>query len=128
MLIISSVCSRDPELLLHAAGFTTGYVRLVGQEPAPSKCVLLSTSREVRHSMKGWVFSQEGDQWSVRFECTGFGWAFRHHLSGLVVHSGCSEFAWFISRLVLIFALPLDFHGRVRVVQVHVSSCRTSWY
>ena len=31
--------SRDPELLLSAARFTTGYVRLVGQEPAPSKCV-----------------------------------------------------------------------------------------
>ena len=28
--------SRDPELLLHAARFTTQYVRLVGQEPAPS--------------------------------------------------------------------------------------------
>ena len=26
-------------LLLSAARFTTGYVRLVGQEPAPSKCV-----------------------------------------------------------------------------------------
>ena len=33
--------SRNPELLLHAARFTTQYVRLVGQEPAPSKCVLL---------------------------------------------------------------------------------------
>ena len=32
--------SRDPDLLLKAARFTTGYVRLVGQEPAPSKCVL----------------------------------------------------------------------------------------
>ena len=31
--------SRDPDLLLNAARFTTGYVRLVGQEPAPSKCV-----------------------------------------------------------------------------------------
>ena len=59
--------SRDPDLLLAAARFTTGYVRQVGQEPAPSKCVLLSTSREVRKSMKGWVLSQEGDQWSVRF-------------------------------------------------------------
>ena len=36
--------SRDPAVLLRAARFTTGYVRLVGQEPAPSKCVLLSTS------------------------------------------------------------------------------------
>ena len=33
--------SRDPGLLLHAARFTTGYVLLVGQEPAPSKCVLV---------------------------------------------------------------------------------------
>ena len=37
--------SGDPDLLLRVARFTTGYVRLVGQEPAPSKCVLLSTSR-----------------------------------------------------------------------------------
>ena len=35
--------SSDPCLLLRAARFTTGYVRLVGQEPAPSKCVILST-------------------------------------------------------------------------------------
>ena len=54
--------SREPELLLHAARFTTGYVRLVGQEPAPSKCVLLSTSRAVRGSMKDWVLSREGDR------------------------------------------------------------------
>ena len=33
--------SRDPGVLLRAARFTTGYVRLVGQEPAPSKCVFL---------------------------------------------------------------------------------------
>ena len=37
--------STNPGLLLNAARFTTSYVRLVGQEPAPSKCVLLSTSR-----------------------------------------------------------------------------------
>ena len=54
--------SRDPEVLLSAARFTTGYVRLVGQEPAPSKCVLMSTSRVVRSSMRGWVVSDEGHQ------------------------------------------------------------------
>ena len=81
--------SRDPDLLLAAARFITGYVRLVGQEPAPSKCVFLSTSREVRYSMKGWVLSQEGDQWSVRFDARDFGWAFGHHLSGLVFNSCC---------------------------------------
>ena len=41
MLIILSVSSRYPDLLLSAARFTAGYVRLDGQEPAPSKCVLL---------------------------------------------------------------------------------------
>ena len=108
--------SRDPDLLLNAARFTTGYVRLVGQEPAPSKCVLLSTSREVRKDMKGWVLSQEGDQWSVNFDV--------RHLGG---HLDTTFRGWsatlaarvrlVISRLVLIFVLPLDFHGRVRVVR-----------
>ena len=60
--------SRNPDLLLDAARFTTGYVRLVGQELAPSKCVLLSTSRVVRKDMKDWVLSHEGDRWSVKFD------------------------------------------------------------
>ena len=58
--------SRDPDLLLSAARFTTGYLRLVGQELAPGKCVLLSTSRDVRKDMGSWVLSQEGDKWSVK--------------------------------------------------------------
>ena len=58
--------SRDPLRLLRAAEFTTGYVRLVGQEPAPSKCVHLSTSREVRRDMRDWVLSDGGDKWSVK--------------------------------------------------------------
>ena len=49
--------SGDPDLLLNAAQFTTGYVRLVGQEPAPGKCVLLSTSRDVWKDMKEWILS-----------------------------------------------------------------------
>ena len=32
-----------------------------------------------------------------------------------------------LSRLVLIFALPLDFHGRVRVVRSNVSACCPAW-
>ena len=72
--------SGDPGLLLHADRLTTGYVRLVGQEHAPSKCVLLSTSREVRKDMREWVLSQEGDKWSVKFDVRdlvghpGFSW------------------------------------------------------
>ena len=103
-------------MLLHAARFTTGYVRLVGQEPAPCKCVLLSTSREVRKGMKAWVLSQEGDQWSVRFDVRDFGGyldtTFRGWSSTLA-----ARVRLVMSRFVLIFVLPLDFHGRVRVVR-----------
>ena len=37
-----------PALLLRAARFTTGYVCLVGQEPAPSKCVLRTCAQQGR--------------------------------------------------------------------------------
>ena len=96
--------SRIPDLLLSAAMFTTRYVRLVGQEPAPGKCVLLSTSREVRKDMKDWVLSQDGDRWSVKFDVrdlgghldtTFRGWSstlatrvrLPAHLAGYVIHS-----------------------------------------
>ena len=44
--------SRDPGVVLRAARFTSGYVRLVGQEPAPSKCVLMITSKVGRKEMR----------------------------------------------------------------------------
>ena len=48
--------SRDPDLLLDAARYTTGNVRLVCQEPAPSKRVLLCTSSGLSGLMYGiWV-------------------------------------------------------------------------
>ena len=53
MLTISSVFLGILEYFLRAARFTTEYVRLVGQEPAPSNCVLMSTSRAVRDALCG---------------------------------------------------------------------------
>ena len=67
--------SRDPAALLRAARFTVGYVRLVGQEPAPGKCVLTSTSRAVRNDMRGWVVTDEGDRWSVKVDVRDLGGA-----------------------------------------------------
>ena len=108
--------SRDPDLLLNAARLPTGCVRLVGQELAPSKCVLLSTSTDVRKSMKGWALSDGGDKWSVKLDVRDLGGqldtTFRGWSSTLA-----ARVRLVISRLVLIFALPLDFHGRVRVVR-----------
>ena len=108
--------SRDPEVLLGAARFTTGYVRLVGQEPAPSKCVLMSTSRVVRSNMRGWIVSDEGHQWSVKLDVRDLG----GHLD-TTLHGWSSTLAsrvrLVIARLILVFALPLDFHGRLWVLR-----------
>ena len=52
------------------------YVRLVDQEPAPSKCVLMSTSRAVRSAMRGWVVSDEGHRdLGGHFDTTFHGWS-----------------------------------------------------
>ena len=108
--------SRDPGLLLHAGRFTTHHVRLVGQEPAPSKCVWTSTSRDVQKHMKDWVLSLGGDKWSVKFDV----WDLGGHLD--TTFRGWSatlaaRVRLVISRLVFFCVLPLDFHGRVRVVR-----------
>ena len=62
--------STDPAALLRAARFT---VRLVGQELATRKCVLLSTSRIVRSDMRDWVVTDEGDRWSVKLDVRDLG-------------------------------------------------------
>ena len=60
--------SRDLAVLLRTARFTTGYVRLVGQELAPSKCVLVRASKVVRRGMRDWTLTNEGDRWTVKLD------------------------------------------------------------
>ena len=64
---------RDPGFLLRAARITTGYDRLVGQEPAPGKCVLFGTSEAVRAEMRGWVLSDEGHMSIVKLDVRDLG-------------------------------------------------------
>ena len=106
--------SSDPGLLLHAARFTTGYVLSVGQELAPSECALLRSSGDVRRDTKSWVLSGEGDWWSVKFDVRDLGGHLDTTFRGWSATLAAGV-RLFISRFVLIFALPLDFHGRVRV-------------
>ena len=108
--------SNDLEVLLHAARFTTWYVRLVGQEPAPSKCVLMSTSRLVRKDVRDWTFFQERDKWCVKLDVRDL----RGHLdttlrgwsATLAAGVGLES-----TRLLMVAVLPLDFHGRLRAVR-----------
>ena len=111
----SKCVSRDPGVLLRAARLTTGCVRLVGQEPAPQKCVLMSTSRAVRNDMRGWVVT-EGHRLSVKLDVRDLGGHLDSTFRGLSA-TLATRYRLVIARLVLILALPLDFHGRFRVVR-----------
>ena len=108
--------SGDPAALLRPARFTFGYVRLVGQEPGPWKCVLMSTSRVVRSDMRDWVVTDEGDRWSVKLDVRDLGghldFTFRGWSTTLA-----TRVRLVVAMLVLVFALPLDFYGRLRVVR-----------
>ena len=118
--------SRDPDLLLNAAKFTTGYVRLVGQELAPSKCVLLSTSGVVRRDMKDWVLSQEGDKWSVKFDVRDLGGHLDTTFRGWSA-TLAARVRLVIARLVFDFCPAFRFSWAGACGAVYVSACCPSW-
>ena len=76
----------------------------------------MSTSRVVRSGMRGWIVSDEGHQWSVKLDVRDLG----GHLD-TTFHGWSSTLATrvrlVISRLILVSALPFDFHGRLRVLR-----------
>ena len=63
-----------PRALFESAHFTAQYVRSVGQDVSPGKCVLLSTSRAVRRAMKLWDISGDGGFWKVQLDVRDLGW------------------------------------------------------
>ena len=93
--------SGDPGLLLSAARFTTGYVRLVGQVSV----YFWSTSRVVRKDMKFDVRDLGGEEGHL--DTTFRGWS----------STLAARVRLVLSRLILIFALPLDFQVPVCIVR-----------
>ena len=76
----------------------------------------MSTSRAVRSALRGWVVSDEGHRWSVKLDVRDLGGPLDttfHGWSSILA----SRVRLVIFRLVLVFALPLDFHGRLRVLR-----------
>ncbi len=61
-----SCSSERPPALFESARFTAQYVRSVGQDVSPGKCVFLSTSKSVRKAMKLWDVSGNGGFWKVQ--------------------------------------------------------------
>ena len=67
-------CSAErPRALFESASFTAQYVRSVGQDVSPGKCVLLSTSKSVRKAMKLWDISGDGGFWKVQLDVRDLG-------------------------------------------------------
>ena len=67
-------CSAErPGALFESARFTARYVRSVGQDVSPAKCVLLSTSKSVRRTMKFWDISGGGSFWKVQLDVRDLG-------------------------------------------------------
>ena len=59
---------KSVDSVLAAAQYTVSYVRAVGQEASPSKCVLLSTSKAARRRVTAWRNRNEGCFWSVKLD------------------------------------------------------------
>ena len=62
-----------PRALFESAHFTAKYVRLVGQDVSPGKCVRLSTYKAVRRAVKLWDISIDGGFWKVQLDVRDLG-------------------------------------------------------
>ena len=83
-------------------------VRQVGQEPAPSKCVLMSTSRAVRSDMRCWVVTDEGDRWLGKLDVRDLGGHLDTTFRGWSA-TLAKRVRLVIARLVLVFFLHTGF-------------------
>ena len=75
--------------------------------------------------MKGWVLSQEGDKWSVRFDVRDRGIWILPFVRGLATLA--ARFRLVISRLVFDFCSPFRFSWSSPCGQVHVFACSSPW-
>ena len=98
-----------PRALFESAYFTARYVRLVGQDVAPGKCVLLSTSKAVRRAMKLWDISGEGG--FGRFSLMSLDFTYRARAGTLSRRIGATV------GVAAVGALPLGFHVKLGLVR-----------
>ena len=72
--------------------------------------------QDCANDMRGWIVTDEGDKWSIKLDVRDLGGhldtTFRGWSSTLA-----SRARLVIARLVIIFVLPLDFYGSLRVIR-----------
>ena len=112
-------CSAErPRALFESARFTAQYVRSVGQDVSPGKCVLLSTSKSVRKAMKLWDISGDSGFWKVQLDVRDLGghldFAFRARAGTLSQRVGEATVGVGVAS---VGALPLGFRVQLRLVR-----------
>ena len=65
--------TTDGRSLLSAAKYTDLYIRAVGQEASPRKCVLLSTSKATRKRMNNWAILAGDKSWGTKLDVRDLG-------------------------------------------------------
>ena len=85
----------------------------------------MSTSKAVRDDMRNWVLSQEGDQWSVKFDVRDLGGHLDTTFRGWSA-TLAARVRLVLARLVLIFALPFGFSWSNSCCSFYVSACCSS--
>ena len=110
-------CSAErPRALFESARFTAQYVRSVGQDVSPGKCVLLSSSKSVRKAMKLWDISGDGGFWKVQLDVRDldghFDFTFRARAGTLSKRVGEATVG-----VASVGALPLGFQVKLGLVR-----------
>ena len=65
MFLLFKCSSYNSDLLLASAQYTVAYVKAVGQEASPSKCMFLSMSKATRKRMTAWRHEDAGCLWAA---------------------------------------------------------------
>ena len=66
--------------------------------------------------MRGWIVTDEGDRWSVKLDVRDLGGHLDSTFRGWSA-TLATRVRLVVARLVLVFPLPLDFYGRLRVIR-----------
>ena len=110
-------CSAQcPHALFGAARFTARYVRAVGQDVSPGKCVLFCTSKSVRKALKLWDISSDSRFWKVQLDVRDLGGHLDFPYRARAGTLSCTV-KDATARVAMVGALPLGFQDKLGLVR-----------
>ena len=118
--------SYNVDSVLAAAQYTVSYVRAVGQEASPSKCVLLSTSKAARRRMTAWRNRNEGCFWAVKLDVRDLGGHLDVTLRA-VAGTLTNRVKIATTQVPAVGALPLRFQRMLGNGEIEISAWWSSW-